>query len=148
MVANDHSMQTLQLNTRLSNKSWVCQVWLILAGRANHDNKLGDENSDEEDPFAEVVVRWTTIVVPSKLVSYPQIDEGFSEDDLDANLQRDKYARLCNTVNQLIDELTPSAPDFQLRDACDQMVDFLLLSIHRDEGVLIAFLVSPTGSLI
>jgi len=51
-----------------------------------------------------------------------QIDEGFSEDDLEANLQRDKYARLCNTVNQLIDELSPSAPDFQLRDACDQLV--------------------------
>ncbi|KAG5646503.1 hypothetical protein DXG03_003268 [Asterophora parasitica] len=81
-------MQTLQLNTRLSNKSW-----------------LGD-NSDEEDPFAE-------------------IDEGFSEDDLDANLQRDKYARLCNMVNQLIDELTPSAPDFQLREACDQLINII-----------------------
>ncbi|TFK39077.1 hypothetical protein BDQ12DRAFT_630265 [Crucibulum laeve] len=85
----EHPMQTLQLNTRLSNKSW-----------------LGEENSDEEDPFAE-------------------IDEGFSEDDLDANLQRDKYARLCNTVNQLIDELTPSAPDFQLRDACDQLINII-----------------------
>jgi hypothetical protein len=51
-----------------------------------------------------------------------QIDEGFSEDDLEANLQRDKYARLCYMVNQLIDELTPSAPDFQLREACDQLV--------------------------
>ncbi|KAG5635282.1 hypothetical protein H0H81_011830, partial [Sphagnurus paluster] len=83
-----HPIQTLQLNTRLSNKSW-----------------LGD-NSDEEDPFAE-------------------IDEGFSEDDLDANLQRDKYARLCNMVNQLIDELTPSAPDFQLREACDQLINII-----------------------
>ncbi|KAG6817006.1 hypothetical protein H0H87_000902 [Tephrocybe sp. NHM501043] len=81
-------MQTLQLNTRLSNKSW-----------------LGD-NSDEEDPFAE-------------------IDEGFSEDDLEANLQRDKYARLSNMVNQLIDELTPSAPDFQLREACDQLLNII-----------------------
>ncbi|KAG6891524.1 hypothetical protein C0992_005059 [Termitomyces sp. T32_za158] len=79
-------MQTLQLNTRLSNKS-----------------RLGD-NSDDEDPFAE-------------------IDEGFSEDDLEANLQRDKYARLSNTVNQLIDELTASAPDFQLREACDQLLE-------------------------
>ena len=35
---------------------------------------------------------------------------------------RDKYARLCGQVTQLIDELTPSAPDFQLRDACDQLV--------------------------
>jgi hypothetical protein len=25
-------------------------------------------------------------------------------------------------VNQLIDELTPSAPDFQVREACDQLV--------------------------
>jgi hypothetical protein len=51
-----------------------------------------------------------------------QIDEGFAEDDLEANLQRDKHARLTTAVNQLIDELTPSAPDFQLRDACDQLV--------------------------
>ncbi|KAJ7644441.1 hypothetical protein FB45DRAFT_897923 [Roridomyces roridus] len=79
----------LQLNTRLSNRSW-----------------LGDDNSDEEDPFAE-------------------IDEGFAEDDLEANLQRDKYARLCNMVNGLIDQLTPSAPDFQLRDACDQLLNIL-----------------------
>ena len=41
---------------------------------------------------------------------------------MEANLQRDKYARLTTAVNQLIDELTPSAPDFQLRDACDQLV--------------------------
>ncbi|TCD65509.1 hypothetical protein EIP91_002557 [Steccherinum ochraceum] len=84
-----HSMQTLQLNTRLSNKSW-----------------LGDDD-DEEDPFAE-------------------IDEGFAEEDLESNLQRDKYARLSNTVNQLIDELTPSAPDFQLREACDQLLNIIV----------------------
>jgi hypothetical protein len=41
----------------------------------------------------------------------PQIDEGYAEDDLKANLQRDKHARLTTAVNQLIDELTPSAPD-------------------------------------
>ncbi|KAL4249212.1 non-specific serine/threonine protein kinase [Abortiporus biennis] len=81
--------QTLQLHTRLSNKSW-----------------LGDED-DEEDPFAE-------------------IDEGFAEEDLEMNLQRDKYARLSNTVNQLIDELTPSAPDFQLREACDQLLNIIV----------------------
>ncbi|KAF7966406.1 hypothetical protein HWV62_38446 [Athelia sp. TMB] len=80
---------TLQLNTKLSNKSW-----------------LGDELSDEDDPFAE-------------------IDEGFAEDDLETNLQRDKHARLSSMVNQLIDELTPSAPDFQLREACDQLIAIL-----------------------
>lgn len=54
-----------------------------------------------------------------------KIDEGFSEDDLDANLQRDKHARLCTTVTQLIDELRPDAPDYQLRDGCDQLVCYL-----------------------
>ncbi|CAL1713540.1 unnamed protein product [Somion occarium] len=101
-------MQTLQLNTRLSNKSW-----------------LGDED-DEEDPFAE-------------------IDEGFAEEDLESNLQRDKYARLCNTVNTLIDELTPSAPDFQLREACDQLVS--LLNIIMDTPEMQSQLVSAHGML-
>ncbi|KAJ7081641.1 hypothetical protein B0H15DRAFT_924208 [Mycena belliarum] len=96
----------LQLTTRLSNRSW-----------------LGDNNSDEEDPFAE-------------------IDEGFAEDDLEANLQRDKYARLCNMVNGLIDQLTPSAPDFQLRDACDQ-----LLGIMTDTPEMQLQLVSSHGML-
>lgn len=36
-LAPEVHMQTLQLNTRLSKRSW-----------------LGDEDSDEEDPFAEV----------------------------------------------------------------------------------------------
>lgn len=104
-MTSDQPIDALQLNTRLSNKSW-----------------LGDI-SDDEDPFAE-------------------IDEGFSEDDLEANLQRDKYARLCNLVNQLIDELTPSAPDFQLRAACDQ-----LLSIMADTPVMQVQLVSSHGML-
>ncbi|PPR05399.1 hypothetical protein CVT24_008013 [Panaeolus cyanescens] len=82
-------MQTLQLNTRLSSKSWA------------------NDDADEEDPFAE-------------------IDEGFSDDDLEANLQRDKHARLCSTVNQLIDELTPSAPDGQISNACSQLIDIMV----------------------
>ncbi|KAG1822659.1 uncharacterized protein BJ212DRAFT_1444950 [Suillus subaureus] len=101
----EQPMQTLQLNTRLSNKSW-----------------LGDD-SDEDDPFAE-------------------IDEGFAEDDLETNLQRDKNARLCNMVNQLIDELTPSAPDFQLRDACDQ-----LINIMTENPDMLVQLVSSHGML-
>ncbi|KAI0927507.1 hypothetical protein AcV5_008028 [Taiwanofungus camphoratus] len=102
---SSHPIQTLQLNTRLSNKSW-----------------LGD-GDDDEDPFAE-------------------IDEGFAEEDLESNLQRDKYARLSSTVTQLIDELTPSAPDFQLRDACDQ-----LLNIVIDTPEMQSQLVSAHGML-
>ncbi|KAI9573496.1 hypothetical protein HD554DRAFT_2013230 [Boletus coccyginus] len=101
----EQPMQTLQLNTRYSNKSW-----------------LGDDD-DDDDPFAE-------------------IDEGFAEDDLETNLQRDKHARLCSMVNQLIDELTPSAPDFQLRDACDQ-----LITIMTENPEMLFQLVSSHGML-
>ncbi|KAH8830757.1 hypothetical protein DL96DRAFT_1594203 [Flagelloscypha sp. PMI_526] len=100
-----NGVQTLQLNTRLSNKSW-----------------LGDD-SDEEDPFAE-------------------IDDHLAEDDLETNLQRDKYARLCGTVNGLIDEFTPAAPDFQLREACDS-----LISILEESPEMLSQLVSSHGML-
>lgn len=66
-----------------------------------------------------------------------QIDEGFAEEDLESNLQRDKYARLCSTVNQLIDELTPSAPDFQLREACDQLVRLAITERPRSDTDLV-----------
>jgi hypothetical protein len=67
----------------------------------------------------------------TSLILHPvQIDEGFAEDDLETNLQRDKHARLCSMVNQLIDELTPSAPDFQLRDACDQLVSAECMQVN------------------
>ncbi|QRW20101.1 STE/STE11 kinase [Rhizoctonia solani] len=79
ILAPEVQMHTLQLNTRLSKRSW-----------------LGDENSDEEDPFAE-------------------IDEGFDEHDLETNLNRDRHARLTASVNNLIDKLEPNAPDYQQR---------------------------------
>lgn len=48
-------MEALQLNTRLSNKSWVSRLdrCALFLG-ANVFAQLGDENSDEDDPFAEV----------------------------------------------------------------------------------------------
>jgi len=47
-------MQTLQLNTRLSNKSWVSYEFPHpFLGLTHVFNQLGDD-SDEEDPFAEV----------------------------------------------------------------------------------------------
>ncbi|KAG8969493.1 hypothetical protein FRC03_002354, partial [Tulasnella sp. 419] len=99
-------MQTLQLTTRLSSKSW-----------------LGDGDSDEEDPFAE-------------------IDEGFVDNDLETNIVRDKHARLCSTVNNLIDELLPTAPAYALRDACDG-----LLAVLEDAPEMMSQLVSSHGML-
>lgn len=104
--APEVQMHTLQLNTRLSKRSW-----------------LGDEDSDEEDPFAE-------------------IDEGFDEHDLETNLNRDRHARLTASVNGLIDKLEPSAPDFQQREACDE-----LLNIMAEAPEMQAQLVSAHGML-
>ncbi|KZO92675.1 Pkinase-domain-containing protein [Calocera viscosa TUFC12733] len=99
-------IETLKLNTRLSNKSW-----------------LGDQDEDEDDPFAE-------------------IDESFDEVDLESNLIRDKYARSCAQVNQLIDELVPTATETKLRDALDQ-----LLAITEETPELQMQVVSAHGML-
>lgn len=53
---------------------------------------------------------------------FSKIDEGFAEDDLETNLQRDKHARLCAAMNQFIDDLVPNAPESTLKKACDQIV--------------------------
>ena len=55
-TATEQPIQTLQLNTRLSNKSWVCSTSIFSTRTVylNHTFQLGDELSDEEDPFAEV----------------------------------------------------------------------------------------------
>ncbi|QRV77490.1 kinase domain protein [Ceratobasidium sp. AG-Ba] len=104
--APDVVMHTLQLNTRLSKRSW-----------------LGDEDSDEEDPFAE-------------------IDEGFDENDLETNLSRDRHARLTSSVNGLIDKLEPNTPDHEQRNACDE-----LLAIMAEAPEMQAQLVSAHGML-
>ena len=55
-------------------------------------------------------------------IYHHRLTEGYVEDDLEANLQRDQHAQFFTTVNQLIDELTPSAPNFQLWDANYKLV--------------------------
>jgi len=81
----------LRLNTRLSSKSW-----------------MGDEDSDEEDPFAQV-----------------EEEEGFGDGDLEANLARDKLARLCANVTSLVDIIAAEADDFELREAALELLTIL-----------------------
>lgn len=90
---------SLLLNTRLSSEYWV-----------------GEEASDEEDPFAE-------------------IDEGFDEMgtshpsmltiDLEANIARDKHARVCAQISQLVESLRPGREVSALIPICDQIYDLL-----------------------
>ena len=52
-----------------------------------------------------------------------QIEESYEDDaDLETNLLREEHARLASTITSLVAELQPSAPDFALGDACDQIV--------------------------
>lgn len=49
--------QSLKLNTRLSERSWVSYMFFFFFSYDDLNNtlyKLGDDDLDEEDPFAEV----------------------------------------------------------------------------------------------
>lgn len=55
----------LQLTTRLSSKSWVSMVsdsWGFSG--LTPSRQLGDEHSDEEDPFAEVKRTYPLAIAP------------------------------------------------------------------------------------
>jgi hypothetical protein len=67
--------------------------------------QLGDENSDEEDPFAEVEVEFT--------------DEG---GNLEENVARDKFARLTSFVQELVDALSTNTDGYDLQESCLQLV--------------------------
>lgn len=88
-AADLNSEGSLKLNTKLSGNSW-----------------LGDEHSDEDDPFAD-------------------IDEGYDETDLETNLARDKYARLCATVDEKFGMLQVESPESKVLEACDALLDIL-----------------------
>ncbi|TIB38193.1 hypothetical protein E3P86_01771 [Wallemia ichthyophaga] len=83
------SGQTLQLTTKLSNKSW-----------------LGDDVADDEDPFA-------------------QIEDDFAENDLESNLVRDRHARLCAMVAELVDQLEAGKSEEKLNEMLDELLHIL-----------------------
>ncbi|KAH0543610.1 hypothetical protein FGG08_002048 [Glutinoglossum americanum] len=73
---------------------------------SNNSWKLGDED-DEDDPFA-------------------QLEEGFDGmGDLDANIARDKHARLCTQVESLVSSLKTSQPDDTLAELSEQLMEIL-----------------------
>ncbi|GET00056.1 cytokinesis protein sepH [Rhizophagus clarus] len=86
----DGENHTLKLNTRLSNNSW-----------------LGDDFSDEDDPFSEM-------------------EERFDETDMDANIARDKYAQACSRLEELISALQPNESENRLISICVQLIDLLM----------------------
>ncbi|KAL1977998.1 hypothetical protein VTN31DRAFT_857 [Thermomyces dupontii] len=74
----------------------------MLNSRLSNYSWLGDQD-DEDDPFA-------------------QLEEGFDEMDLEANIARDKNARLRNQVESLVSSLKTSQDDDVLADISEQLV--------------------------
>ncbi|KMU72375.1 serine/threonine-protein kinase 3 [Coccidioides immitis RMSCC 3703] len=75
---------------------------LMLNSKLSSSSWLGDVD-DEDDPFA-------------------QLEEGLDEMDLEANIARDKYARLRSQVESLVSSLKTSQDEEVLADISEQLV--------------------------
>jgi hypothetical protein len=78
---------------------------MMLNSKLSSNSWLGDDE-DEDDPFA-------------------QLEEGFDEMDLDANVARDRYARLCTFVESLVCDLKTSQTEEVLADLTEQLMEVL-----------------------
>ncbi|KAJ5714897.1 Cytokinesis protein sepH [Penicillium malachiteum] len=95
---------------------------LMLNSKLSSNSWLGDQD-DDDDPFA-------------------QLEEGFDEMDLEANIARDKYARLRNQVEGLVDSLKTSQDEDVLADISEQ-----LLTIFCDLPETKTIIISAHGML-
>lgn len=91
---------------------------LMLASKLSNNSWLGDDEDDDDDPFA-------------------QFEEGFDEMDLEANVARDKYARLCTQVEGLVGSLKVSQADDMLADLSEQLLE-VLSDLPDIKGVIIS----------
>lgn len=78
------------------------QSTLMLNSKLSNDSWLGDQD-DEDDPFA-------------------QLEEGLDEMDLEANIARDKHARLRNQVEGLVSSLKTSQDEAVLGEISEQLL--------------------------
>ncbi|GAA5871422.1 hypothetical protein JCM8547_002661 [Rhodosporidiobolus lusitaniae] len=93
--------EELRLNTRLSSRSW-----------------LGDEDSDEDDPFASV----------EDGSEDDDFERGYAEADLEANLARDKLAQQCMLVSELIETVARAERldgEWEIREAALQLTGLI-----------------------
>ncbi|KAH8596510.1 cell division control protein-like protein 15 [Bisporella sp. PMI_857] len=90
---------------------------LMLHSKLSNNSWLGDED-DEDDPFAS-------------------LEQGFDEMDLQANIARDKHARLCTLVEGLISSLKVTEEEEVISDLSTQLLDVLLES-EEAKGLIIS----------
>ncbi|KAG0652041.1 Serine threonine-kinase sepH [Hyphodiscus hymeniophilus] len=90
---------------------------LMLHSKLSNNSWLGDED-DEDDPFAS-------------------LERGFDEMDLQANIARDKHARLCTLVEGLVSSLKVREEEDVLADLSEQLLDVLFES-EEAKGLIIS----------
>lgn len=78
---------------------------LMLHSKLSNSSWLGDED-DEDDPFAS-------------------LEQGFDEMDLQANIARDKHARLSTMIEGLIGSLKTTTAEDELMDKSEHLLDVL-----------------------
>ncbi|KAK6605168.1 cell division control protein [Botrytis cinerea] len=90
---------------------------LMINSKFSHNSWLGDED-DEDDPFAS-------------------LEQGFDEMDLQANIARDKHARLCASVEGLVSSLKATQAENVLSELSEQLLDVLYES-EDAKGLIIS----------
>ncbi|KAL8682760.1 MAG: hypothetical protein Q9186_001182 [Xanthomendoza sp. 1 TL-2023] len=90
---------------------------LMLNSKLSNNSWLGDED-DDDDPFA-------------------QLEEGFDEMDLETNVARDKYARLCTQVEGLVGSLKISQAEDALAELSEQLLE-VLCDLPETKDVIIS----------
>ncbi|KAA8574504.1 hypothetical protein EYC84_005958 [Monilinia fructicola] len=90
---------------------------LMINSKLSHNSWLGDED-DEDDPFAS-------------------LEQGFDEMDLQANIARDKHARLCASVEGLVSSLKATQAEDVLSELSEQLLDILYES-EDAKGLIIS----------
>ena len=96
---------------------------IMLTAKLSNNSWLGDDDDDDDDPFA-------------------QLEESFDGTDLEANVARDKYARLCTQVEALVGSLKVSQADDTLVDISEQ-----LLEVFYDQSDIKNVIISAHGML-
>lgn len=90
---------------------------LMLNSKLSNNSWQLDED-DDDDPFAE-------------------LEEGYDEMDLETNVARDKYARLCTQVEGLVGSLKVSQAEDTLADLSEQLLE-VLCDVPETKDVIIS----------
>ncbi|KAJ5051610.1 uncharacterized protein L3040_001385 [Drepanopeziza brunnea f. sp. 'multigermtubi'] len=91
---------------------------LMLQSKLSNNSWLGDED-DEDDPFAS-------------------LEQGFDEMDLQANIARDKHARLITLVEGLVSSLKVTEEHDTIADVSEQLLDVLYESADAKSLIISA----------